>query len=72
MLPGMGKEAEAATRNPRRSGGPFALAHLAPERHAREALGLNDPLAKSHLSAFPQALAELGWTDGRNVRMELR
>ena len=27
----------------------------------------NDPLAKSVLSAFTQALAGLGWTDGRNV-----
>jgi putative ABC transport system substrate-binding protein len=32
----------------------------------------NDPLAKTMLSAFTQALASLGWTDGRNVRMDLR
>jgi putative ABC transport system substrate-binding protein len=32
----------------------------------------NDPLAKSLVSAFAQALANLGWTDGRNVRMDLR
>jgi putative ABC transport system substrate-binding protein len=32
----------------------------------------NDPAAKTRLSAFTQALADLGWTDGRNVRMELR
>jgi putative ABC transport system substrate-binding protein len=32
----------------------------------------NDPLAKSAISAFTQALADLGWTDGRNVRMDLR
>jgi putative ABC transport system substrate-binding protein len=32
----------------------------------------NDPVAKLQLSAFTQALAELGWTDGRNVRMDLR
>jgi putative ABC transport system substrate-binding protein len=32
----------------------------------------NDPDAKTRLSAFTQALAGLGWTDGRNVRMELR
>ena len=31
-----------------------------------------DPMAKTMVSAFTQALAELGWTDGRNVRMELR
>jgi putative ABC transport system substrate-binding protein len=32
----------------------------------------NDPLAKTTLSAFTQALASLGWTDGRNVRMDVR
>jgi putative ABC transport system substrate-binding protein len=32
----------------------------------------NDPVAKSRLSAFTQALADLGWTDGRNVRMDFR
>jgi putative ABC transport system substrate-binding protein len=32
----------------------------------------NDPLRKSSVSTFTQALADLGWTDGRNVRIELR
>jgi putative tryptophan/tyrosine transport system substrate-binding protein len=32
----------------------------------------NDPEGKLRLSAFTQALADLGWTDGRNVRMDLR
>jgi putative ABC transport system substrate-binding protein len=32
----------------------------------------NDPLMKTLVSAFIQALAGLGWTDGRNVRMDLR
>ena len=32
----------------------------------------NDPVAKPFVSAFTQALAGLGWTDGRNVRMDLR
>ena len=32
----------------------------------------NDPLAKSVVSAFIQALADLGWADGRNVRIDLR
>jgi putative ABC transport system substrate-binding protein len=31
-----------------------------------------DPLQKRRLSAFIQALAGLGWTDGRNVRIDLR
>ena len=32
----------------------------------------NDPVQKTRLSAFTQALADLGWTDGRNVRIDLR
>ena len=32
----------------------------------------NDPLAKSVVSAFIQALADLGWADGRNVRIDVR
>ena len=32
----------------------------------------NDPAAKTIVSALTQALAGLGWTDGRNVRMDLR
>jgi hypothetical protein len=30
------------------------------------------PMGKLQVSAFTHALAELGWTDGRNVRMDLR
>jgi putative ABC transport system substrate-binding protein len=36
------------------------------------AYGENDPLAKARISAFSQALAGLGWTDGRNIRIDLR
>jgi putative ABC transport system substrate-binding protein len=32
----------------------------------------NDPMGKPQVSAFTQALAGLGWTDGRNVRIDLR
>ena len=32
----------------------------------------NDPFWKTRLSVFTQALADLGWTVGRNVRMDLR
>ena len=32
----------------------------------------NDPVYKARLSMFTQALADLGWTDGRNVRTDLR
>src|SRR5215831_3001701 len=32
----------------------------------------NDPVWETRLSAFTQALADLGWTDGRNVRIDTR
>jgi len=32
----------------------------------------NDPVQKPYILAFTQALAGLGWTDGRNVRIDLR
>src|SRR5262249_5214572 len=32
----------------------------------------NDPVFKARVSAFIQALSDLGWTDGRNMRMDLR
>jgi putative ABC transport system substrate-binding protein len=32
----------------------------------------NDPEGRRRVSAFTQALADMGWTDGRNVRMDLR
>jgi putative ABC transport system substrate-binding protein len=34
--------------------------------------GENDPVGKTNVSAFTQALAGLGWNDGRNVRIDLR
>jgi putative ABC transport system substrate-binding protein len=32
----------------------------------------NDPLVKSIASAYTRALADLGWSEGRNVRIDLR
>src|SRR5262249_10562188 len=32
----------------------------------------NDPVAKTYVSALTRSLADLGWADGRNVRMDLR
>src|SRR6516165_4893135 len=32
----------------------------------------NDPEGKAELSEFTKGLVELGWIDGRNVRMDLR
>jgi putative ABC transport system substrate-binding protein len=32
----------------------------------------NDPVATAQLFGFMQGLTQLGWTDGRNARMDLR
>jgi putative tryptophan/tyrosine transport system substrate-binding protein len=32
----------------------------------------NDPAYRPRISAFTQSLADLGWTDGRNIRIDLR
>jgi putative ABC transport system substrate-binding protein len=32
----------------------------------------NEPLGKTYVSAFMKALTDLGWTDGRNVRLDIR
>ena len=32
----------------------------------------SDPVRKTYISALTQALADLGWTEGRNVRIDLR
>src|SRR5262245_65696319 len=32
----------------------------------------DDPTGQARLLAFAQALAQAGWTDGRNVRMDIR
>jgi putative tryptophan/tyrosine transport system substrate-binding protein len=33
-------------------------------------LGADDPLSAIRVAAFVQRLQELGWTDGRNVRID--
>jgi putative ABC transport system substrate-binding protein len=56
----------------------WPLAGRAQQRERMRRLGVllqgdeNDPSFKLRLSAFMQALADLGWTDGRNMRMDLR
>src|SRR5262249_49987179 len=62
---------------PRRRGGVAAHgAGAAGQPHAahRRAPGTdaNEPLVESLVAAFTEALADLGWTDGRNVRVDLR
>src|SRR5262245_58103426 len=55
---------------------PFAARAQQPERIRRVAVLLNatsdDPGYQAWIGAFRQALQELGWIDGRNVRFDIR
>jgi putative ABC transport system substrate-binding protein len=55
---------------------PLAARAQQPERMRRIGVlmnwGADDPQGQSRLSAFTQALADLSWADGRNVRIDLR
>ena len=55
---------------------PLAARAQQPERMRRIGVLMgrdeNDRTATAMVSAFTQALSDLGWTDGRNVRMDLR
>src|SRR5262245_48763131 len=63
-------------------GGAAALAPFAARAQQRErmrqiavlasALPADDPEWQTRSTAFVQALAQLGWTDGRNVRIDFR
>ena len=54
------------------------LAARAQQRERMRRIGMlmpddeNDLVGKTWVSAFTQALAGLGWIDGRNVRMDFR
>jgi putative ABC transport system substrate-binding protein len=56
----------------------WPLAARAQQRERMRRIGVlmpldeNDPVATTYVSAFTQALAGLGWADGRNLRMDLR
>src|SRR5215831_7535911 len=56
----------------------WPLAVRAQQRERMRRIGVlisgdeNDPERKRSVLAFTQALADLGWTDGRNVRIDLR
>jgi putative tryptophan/tyrosine transport system substrate-binding protein len=54
----------------------WPLAARARERMRRVGLlmgfAADDPAAQRRVLAFAQALAQLGWTDGRNVRIDIR
>jgi ABC-type uncharacterized transport system substrate-binding protein len=49
---------------------PLAVRAQQPEWMRR--IGVSDPEGKAQLFGFTQGLAELGWIDGRNLRMEVR
>src|SRR5262245_37818476 len=55
---------------------PLAARAQQPERARRVGVLMsgdeNNPGPKRRVSAFTQALAGLGWTDGRNLRIDLR
>jgi putative ABC transport system substrate-binding protein len=60
------------------AGAPWPLAARAQQRERVGRIGVlmsfdeNDPEGELRYSAFTQALAALGWTDGRNMRMDFR
>ena len=55
---------------------PLAARAQQPERMRRIGVLMNlaadDPEAQARLAAFQQGLQQLGWTDGRNVRIDSR
>jgi putative ABC transport system substrate-binding protein len=58
------------------AGWPLAVRAQQPERMRRIGVlmgrAADDPQAQARLPAFQQALQQLGWTDGRNVQIDLR
>ena len=56
--------------------GPLAARAQQPDRMRRVGIlmpsAAEDPEAKARVAAFLRGLQELGWTDGRNVRIEQR
>jgi putative tryptophan/tyrosine transport system substrate-binding protein len=55
---------------------PLAARAQQPERMRRigvlMSLAADDPQGQARLAAFQQALQQLGWSDGRNVRIDIR
>ena len=55
---------------------PLAARAQQPERMRRIGvlmiLAADDPQGQAHLAAFQQALQQLGWSDGRNVQIDIR
>ena len=65
-----------SSRSRRRGGVPLAARAQQPERMRRigvlMASAADDPECQARIAAFLQGLQQLGWTDGRNVRIEYR
>jgi putative ABC transport system substrate-binding protein len=55
---------------------PFAARSQQPERMRRvgvlSALTADDPEGQTRVAAFREALQKLGWTDGRNLQLDIR
>src|SRR5882724_9075408 len=55
---------------------PLAAPAQQPERMRRigvlMSLAADDPEGQARIAAFLQALQQLGWTDGRNLRVDIR
>jgi len=55
---------------------PLAARAQQPERMRRIGvlmpIAADDPVGQTRIAAFQQGLQQLGWTDGRNVRVEIR
>src|SRR5262245_34223811 len=55
---------------------PLAVRAQQPEQRRRigvlVAAAADDPVYQDRIAAFVQSLAQLGWTDGRNVRIDTR
>jgi putative ABC transport system substrate-binding protein len=61
------------------AGASWPLAARAQQRERVRRIGVligdlaeNDPTGIAYISAFTRALEQLGWTDGRNVRIAIR
>jgi len=76
--PGVGNEAARVHHTYWRRGGNVASRGGRAEGRADARLGVlmaaseDDPLMQARITAFRQALAELGWTEGRNLKIEWR
>ena len=75
---GGGHEAAGIHRAARRRGSAWPLAARAQQAERVRRIGVllpaaaDDPEMQARLAAFLQGLAQLGWTDGRNVRIDTR